>query len=283
MMKQYRRYFDSNPSKLLSEIGSDTMWRRRFWLFGALCITAPGFLVIPKSFGEEKKEPPVIKAISPLGVAEGTVVSLSIRGFRLGEITGLKFPELKTVPVVKIKAKGTAPQSARVPKENIGDTQLEVELLLPIGTPAGTTPFIVFGSNGQSDARKLMVLDSRKSMSEKEPNDGYSEAQEVSLGQTVAGVLSKAPDRDVYSFSGQSGQRVKIEVQAAQLGSLLDPFVLIHDADGQLLMEMDKGPSGPDPVLEMTLPKTGRYFISVRDSKESSSPMHAYLLRTRVQ
>lgn len=234
-------------------------------------------------FAGEKKEPPVIKAIAPLGIVDGMPVTLIIRGFKLGEVTGLKFPDLKTAPAVKITSKGAAAQTARVSNEKVGDTQVQFELLLPVDTPPGPTTLVVVGPGGQSEGRKMMVLDSRNAISEHEPNDGFSEAQKFSMGQTIVGVLSQSPDRDIFEFSGEAGKRVRIEVQAGQLGSLLDPFVLIHNAEGQILKEMDKGPSGPDPVLEMTLPESGRYFISVRDSKESSSPMHSYLLRTRVQ
>jgi hypothetical protein len=282
MMKQLLNDFVSDQSRLSRKTGRDPM-HILLWLCAALCLATSGLLIVSKVSADEKKEPPIIKAIAPLGVVDGMVVSLTVRGFRLREITGLKFPDLKTAPVVKILSKGAAPQASRVSCEKIGDTQVEFELLLPVDTPPGATTFIVFGPHGQSEARKLMVLDSRKSISEKEPNDGFSEAQDVSLGHTITGVLSKSADRDTYVFSGESGQRVRIEVQAAQLGSLLDPFVLIHNADGQLVMEMDKGPSGPDPILEMTLPKAGRYFISIRDAKDSSSPMHAYLVRTRAR
>ena len=263
--------------------------RRNSWprisvlLCGVLCVVAAGSFLVTNVSADDKEAPPVIKAIAPLGIADGMTVQLSIRGFRLGDITGLKFPDLKTAPVFKIKSQGVAPAINRASKDKIGDTQVDVELLLPVGTPAGDTTFIVVGPNGQSEPRKILVLDSRKAITEKEPNDGFSDAQGFKLEQTIAGVLSGSSSRDVYGFSGESGQRVKIEVQAAQLGSLLEPLVLIHDADGQLLMESAVGLGGYDPTLEITLIKAGRYFISIRDSKDAASPMHAYLIRVRGQ
>lgn len=232
---------------------------------------------------EEKKEPPVIKVTAPLGIVDGVTVTLLIRGFKLGEITELKFPELKTPPVFTIKSKGAAPAVQRVPADKIGDTQVEVELTLPVDTPPGTTTFVVIGPHGQSEPRKLVVLEATKVVTEKEPNDGFGEAQEVTLGQTISGVLKEGQNTDIFRFTGEAGKRVKIDVQAAQFGSPLNPFVLLHDADGQLISEVDDGPNGSDLVLETTLPKSGRYFLTIRDAESASSPMHAYLIRTRLQ
>lgn len=229
---------------------------------------------------EEKKERPVVKATAPLGIVDGMTVPFYIRGFKLGEITEMKFPELKTSPVFRIKSKGAAPGVDRIAIDKIGDTYVDFELTLPVDTQPGMTPFVVIGPNGQSEPQKLIVLESIKTVAEKEPNDGFGQAQEVMLGHTITGVLKGGQNADVFRFTGEEGQRVKIEVQAAQLGSLLNPFVLLHNSDGQLLMEIDDGPNGQDPVIEITLPKSGRYFLSIQDADATASPMHAYLIRT---
>lgn len=273
-----------HPITLRSSNASQLPHMRRMLLFvSIICFVIVGMCSLLVVRAEEKTVPPVVKGTAPLGIVDGMTVPLLIRGFKLGEITELKFPQLKTSPVFRIKSKGAAPGVQRVPTEKIGDTQVEVELTLPVDTPPGTTTFIVIGPKGQSEPRKLVVLESTKTVAEKEPNDGFGQAQEVTLGQTITGVLKGDQNADVFRFTAEAGQRVKIEVQAAQLGSLLNPFVLLHDADGQLLMEMDDGPNGTDPVLEITLPKTGRYFLSIRDADSTSSPIHAYLIRTRGQ
>lgn len=250
-----------------------------------LCWIAIGGLALacPLLLGAEDKDPPVIKAVSPLGIVDGVTATLSIRGFRLADVTELKFPDLKTAPVYKIKSKGSAPKADRVPADKIGDTRMEFELLLPVDTPPGVTTFLVIGPNGKSEPRKLVVLEATKTVAEKEPNDGFSEAQEVILGQTITGVLTGSSKTDIFSFTGETGQRVKFDVQAAQLGSLLNPFISIQNADGRSLMEVDDGPKGADPVVEITLPKSGRYFLSIKDAQDSSSPMHAYLIRTLLE
>lgn len=235
-----------------------------------------------RSQAEEKKEPPVVKAILPLGVVEGMTAPMLIRGFKLGEITDIKFPELKTAPVFKIKTKGAAPAADKVPADKVGDTQIELDLTWPLDTPAGPTTLVVVGPNGQSEPRKLMILEAQTTVAEKEPNDGFSEAQEFTLGSTITGIVAKQ-NTDVFRFAGKKGQRIKVEAIAAQLGSPLDPFLMLHNEDGQLLAEVDDGPTGGDPVLEFTLPKDGPYFITILDAHDLSSPVHAYLLKSAGQ
>ncbi len=249
----------------------------------AASLSAFGSLLMGPVQGEEKKEPPVVKTIVPLGIADGMTVPLLIRGFKLTEITDLKFPELKTAPVFKIKSKGAAAAASMAPVEKVGDTQVEFDVTLPIDTPAGMTTFIVLGPNGQSEPRKLMILDSGKSVAEKEPNDGFSEAQEFTLGQTIIGNLAPKQNSDVFRFNGQKGQLVKIEAIARQLGSPLVPFLMLHDSNGRLLAEVDHDAAEGDPVLEFTLTKDDRYFITIQDAHDVSSPVHAYLLKTQAQ
>ena len=258
--------------------------RRSVLACGLLSLLATSLVVLvaPLS-GEEKKEPPVIKSIMPLGVVDGMTVPLLIRGFKLGEITEVKFPELKSAPVFKIKSKGPAPAVEKVAPDKIGDTQIEFDLTWPIDTPPGITTFIVVGPNGQSEPRKLMLLDSRSTVAEKEPNDGFSEAQELTLGQTITGNLAPKQNMDVFRFAGKKGQRIKVESFAVQLGSPLDPFLLLHDSKGQVLAEVDKGAAGTDPVIELTLPKDDQYFITIRDASDLSSPLHAYLVKASAQ
>ncbi len=240
-------------------------------------------LVLGSLQADEKKEPPVIKAIAPLGIVDGTTAPLIIRGFRLADITDVKFPDLKTAPVFKIKSKGAAPAAGKVPVEKVGDTQLEIEMTLPIDSPAGMTTFYVVGPNGKSEPRKLMILDSRNTITEKEPNDGFSEAQEFTLGQTITGILVTGQNTDVFRFTGQKGQRVKISAVATLLGSPLDPFILLHNADGKLLAEVDDATAGTDPTLEFTLLQDGPHFVTIRDAHEVSSPVHAYLLKAEAK
>jgi hypothetical protein len=236
----------------------------------------PGLLA-----AEDKKEPPLIKVVTPLGIVPGTAASVTVRGFRLSDVTELRFLDLKTAPVINIKTKGAAKAPDKVPPEKVGDSQVELELTLPADVAPGLIRFVAVTPQGQSEPHQLVVLDPTKAIAEKEPNDGFSTAQDVTLGQTVTGALAPGQNVDVYRITGKAGQKITIDVQAARLGSVLDPFLMLHNAQGQLLAEIDDGPDSADPILEFTLPVDGTYFVSLLDANDKESPLHVYLLTVR--
>lgn len=238
-------------------------------------------LVSAQDKTEAKKEPPQVKVVAPFGLVRETTTTVIIRGLNLSDVTELKFPELKPAPVFKIKSKGAAPGADKVPLEKIGNTQLEVEITLPPGAPLKATPFIVVGPNGQSEAKQILVLDETKTIVEKEPNDGFAGAQPITLGQTITGILSPGQKTDVFKFDGKAGQKIRVESQAVRFGSPLDPFLLLHNSDGQLLMEIDDGLEASDPILEFTLQKDGSYFLTILDAHDFASPVHSYVLVTQ--
>ena len=230
---------------------------------------------------EDKKEPPVVKVVAPFGIVRGTTTTVVVRGLRLSEVTELRFPDLKTAPVFKIKTKGAA-GADKVPVSMGGNTQIEVELTLATDARLGATPVIAIGPNGASEARQVLILDPEKTVPEKEPNDGFAQAQEITLGQTITGALATNQKTDVFRFMGTAGQKIKITALATKFGSPLDPFLMLHNADGQLLAEIDDHLELADPVLEFTLKKDGPYFLTIMDAHDLSSPVHAYVLLTQV-
>ncbi|MDB5388281.1 MAG: hypothetical protein JWM11_3927 [Planctomycetaceae bacterium] len=228
---------------------------------------------------QEKKElPPKIKVVTPLGITAGSTTPIVVRGIKLNDVTELRFLDLKTAPSITIKNKGAAKVPDKVPPEKAGDSQIELELTLPADLLPGIIRFIAVSSQGQSEPHQFVVLDQTKTIAEKEPNDGFATAQEIMPGQTVTGSLLPGQNVDVYRFSGKAGQKMTIEIQAARLGSVLDPFLMLHNAQGQLLAEIDDGPDGADPALEFTLPADGIYYLSVLDANDKESPLHLYLL-----
>jgi hypothetical protein len=230
---------------------------------------------------EDKKGPPVIKVVMPLGISPAKPTPIVIRGFKLNDVTELRFLDQKTAPMISIKTKGAAKPSDKVPAEKVGDSQVELELTFPTDAVPGIVRFIAVSPDGQSEPHQLVILEAGKTVTETEPNDGFSKAQEISLGQTVVGALSPGQNVDVFRFTGKAGQKITIEAQAARLGSALDPFLMLHNAQGQLLAEVDDGPEGADPSLELTLPADGIYYLSLLDANDKESSMHVYLLGTR--
>src|SRR5262249_40742924 len=124
-----------------------------------------------------------------------------------------------------------------------------------------------------------LLVDRDPVASEKEPNNGFRQAQPVQLGQTVEGQIAAAQDVDVYRFEGKEGQRVAVEVLAARYGSALDSLLTVYDADGRALASNDAlDTTTADSRVDLTLPKAGAYFVGVQDANDQGGPAHVYRL-----
>jgi hypothetical protein len=99
----------------------------------------------------------------------------------------------------------------------------------------------------------------------------------------VEGAISQNQDVDVFRFEGKAGQVVVIEVLAARRGSALDSILLLHDADGKLIASNDDHAGSTDSLLEIKLPRTGAYFVTVMDAHDSGGVMHVYRLTVTVK
>ena len=91
-------------------------------------------------------------------------------------------------------------------------------------------------------------------------------------------------DVDVYRFTGRAGDKVRVEVRAARLGSPLDAMIVVYDANRQVVDSCDDADGHADPVLTVTLPRDGAYFVSVIDVNNAGGPQFAYrLVVSKVQ
>lgn len=103
-------------------------------------------------------------------------------------------------------------------------------------------------------------------------NDTIDKAKPVPLNSTVEGQILPGPDADIdiYRVEVKKGQRISVEVEAARLGTLhqggdSDLAVRILDAAGkQLGRNDDSALYVQDPVLSLVAPKSGSYFIEIR-------------------
>ena len=99
--------------------------------------------------------------------------------------------------------------------------------------------------------------------------------------QVVEGRISQAQDVDVFRFEGKQGQQLILEVFAARHGSALDSLLTLHDADGRTLAVSDDIEGSSDSRIEVTLPKTGVWYVSVIDAHDQGGPTHVYRLSVR--
>ena len=103
-------------------------------------------------------------------------------------------------------------------------------------------------------------------------NDTIEKAKPVPVNVTVEGQILPGQDADIdmYRVDVKEGQRISVEVECARLGTLhqggeSDLAVRILDAAGKELGRNDDSALFvQDPVLSVIAPRTGSYFIEIK-------------------
>jgi Tol biopolymer transport system component len=99
-----------------------------------------------------------------------------------------------------------------------------------------------------------------------EPNDSLaapSALADLPSGSDTVGAFLAANDRDIYAIPVATGQRVRVDVDAAELGSTLDAVVGLYDTSNVLITSVDDAVDPDthqyslDPAFEWTATFTG--------------------------
>lgn len=232
---------------------------------------------------EEKKGPvdpkPRIVMALPLAVSPGAAARLTLRGLNLDQAAEVTFADPVEGAAITIKSKGKADLPKETDPAVYGDTKVEIEVKLPAGFVGDKVGLVAVNPAGRTAPYELAVLAKEKVVAEKEQNGGFATAQPVEAGQVVQGVVSQPMDVDVYKITGKKGESWMIEVEAQRRGSILDPMLSVHTAEARLLAASDDSAASRDPVLKVTLPADGVYFVTVVDAHNTGGATHAYLLR----
>ncbi len=230
----------------------------------------------------DAKDAPKVVVAAPLGLPPGKPTKLLLRGLKLDEATEVRLHDPKGT--AKVLSKGKAPL-ANKEKDDLpryGDTQIEIEVTLSADYAGPTVPLTVVAPAGESAPHALMV-DHEPILPEKEPNNGFRNAQPVQVGQTLEGVINPNSDVDVFRIDGKEGQQLVLEIFAARYGSPLDSMLTLYDADGRIVAANDDSDGTADSRVEATLPRTGTYFISVVDANDVGSTANVYRLAIRAK
>lgn len=253
------------------------MKKLTLWLTGLYLLLVP-----PAGPGQDKKpdkkDAPRVTVAIPLGAAPGATTKLTLRGLKIDAATAVRFQDPKVT--VKILSRGKANVPDKNP-EKVGDTQLEVEVTLPAGLPSGTLSFVLVTPVGETQAHNLLVESTIPVPPEKEPNNGFAQAQPIQIPQAIDGLIREPRDVDVFRLEGKAGQRLVFEVLAARYGSALDSTLTLYDAAGQQVASNDDANGSTDSRLEVTLAKAGTYYLSVLDAHDQGGPAHVYRLVAR--
>lgn len=229
---------------------------------------------------QDKKDPPPpdpkVIFFTPLGVKAGETVKVTARGLNLDKSESVACAGGGAE--LKIKSKGKASLPKDTEPAVLGDTQVEIEVRVPKDAGEGSLSLVVTTPAGRAPAHPLLVVPADKFVREKEQNGGFSTAQPVEAGQWIDGAVSAPKDVDVFRIAGKSGERWVFEVIAHRHGSALDPTLTFYAEGGRQLAVQDDGASSRDPLLRVTLPADGPYYVSLIDAHDQGGATHPYLL-----
>ena len=249
----------------------------------ALLLLVALVAVLPTVGGpKDAPKEPAPKPLFALQLAAdaGKTTKLTLRGLRLDTATEVRLQDPKSSG--KVVGKG---RKAAVPNlmsaDAVGDSEIDVEVTLSKDIPGGIVSLTVVGPGGESAPMTLLVNDDTPRVVEKEPNDGFKQAQLIGIPQMVEGSIKQNQDVDVFRIEGKAGDRLRIEVLAARYGSPVDAMLTVYDAGGRTVATGEPVSGSRDPFVRIKLPKEGAYFISVIDSHDQGGPMFVYRLAVR--
>jgi hypothetical protein len=117
---------------------------------------------------------------------------------------------------------------------------------------------------------------------EREPNDDFKTARPLTLSESVSGALSANGDQDHYRVTLAKDQTIEAQVAAAELGSPLDPLVILQDGNGKELARNDDASDATrDSRLEWKAPADADYQVVVGSLIHSTTPQFTYQLNVR--
>ncbi len=121
---------------------------------------------------------------------------------------------------------------------------------------------------------------------EREPNDTPGTAVPVAIGDSGSGEIcsrdaNPAGDVDFWAFTGQAGTTIELDLDAADLGVLSDPFLAIFAGDGTTRLTFNDDTDGPDSRLQFSINSTGTYYAAVSTLADPAGNPFPYTLHVR--
>jgi hypothetical protein len=196
---------------------------------------------------------PMAEEIFPLGGRRGETIGLELRG---GTYAGIKIAAATLNPMA-----GT----------DLAPPRITTAMLGAAVTAAGAPIY---------DVESLAALISSDYPELREPVDPASAPVHAAAPVVLNGRIDPAGDEDRFVIAGAPGQRLRIKVQASELGSALDGVVRVLGAGGSALANADdttipiparagQQPQSivlPDPSLDLTIPGgTNEITLVIRD------------------
>ncbi len=221
---------------------------------------------------------PMLTSISPLSVTSGQKTTMRFLGINLVGPRRLfvRGPGLE-VRLAEVRT-GEIPKGLEA--KEVGETQFEATLDLPEGFADPIIEVVVECESTRTSPLRIPVRRAGEQESEREPNNGFAEAQTLVEGRPMLGAIQSEKDVDVFVFEGVAGVEYEVGVVAGRRASLLDGVVSVFDGDRRMMVVSDDG-EGPDPVARFKVQRSGPHYAVVTDAADKGGVWCGYELLLR--
>ncbi len=207
-----------------------------------------------------------LSSIFPPGGQAGTTLELKLTsGTDLDEVDRLYFNHAGLKAAPKMRESGGK-------KFSVTNTFL---VSIDENVPPGLYEVRAAGLFGMSNPRTFVVGD-REESREKEGNNTPAQAAEIKLNQVVNGSVGGA-DIDYFKFDGKQGQRIIATCLARRIDSRLTATLEVYDSNGRRL-GFGRDNVRRDPLVDISLPADGTYFVKLYDSVYGGGNEYTYRL-----
>lgn len=138
-------------------------------------------------------------------------------------------------------------------------SQAVLEVLVAPNAPIGAVQLTFEGDAGKSSPL-VFAVDRFASVHESGLTDSARVAQAVKLPVSIAGTIDRAGDVDFFRFEARAGEQIGVQAIAKELGSKLDPVLVLTDGAGRVLAEGITS-------LGFVIPRSGGYAVGIRDKE----------------
>ncbi|MHC4878017.1 MAG: hypothetical protein ACYTGL_16300 [Planctomycetota bacterium] len=139
----------------------------------------------------------------------------------------------------------------------------------------------VTGLYGTSNPRSF-VVGKLPEVNENNANATTEQAQEIQLGSVINGKSDSGADVDFYKLTAKKGQRVLVECSAIGIDSRFHGELRLYSANGRRLGRAVAELRRSDPLLDVTIPADGDYFLRVSDFVYAGNNDYFYRLKVHT-
>ena len=208
---------------------------------------------------------PALSTVSPQGAQQGQNVEITLKGQNLDTATAIWFSGTGITAEIRQETQQAAVLfngagiSGRVPT----DMQLIASLTIDPNAPLGIQRMRIVTPYGVSNAQNF-VVGNLPEVKEDEATEKTEKPNYLKLPVTVNGKIASIDDQDSFSFNLKKDAKLICEVTAQRIGSPLDSYLILQDANGAEVANSGQG-NGLDSLLNYTALETGKYTLRIRD------------------